>query len=139
VVFYVDNVLPDGIGPHEGRELELMLRSEKPAALFCDTIPGTPGIIPEAEFQPYVDQGRLLKKEAVYFSEKLNASLRYLYYALPAEAWRIDVFDQMKSDFYIKDCPWTDDMDRKIGQLLGYSDEEIEIFILHQHQFKKTN
>lgn len=33
--------IPEGIGPHEGKELELMLAGKKPLAMFSDVFPST--------------------------------------------------------------------------------------------------
>ena len=58
----VRHAIPEGIGPHEGRELELMLSGEKPLAMFSDVI-ASGFEWPDAEFQPHVSSGRLIKKE----------------------------------------------------------------------------
>ena len=58
----MDNDLPPGSGPHEGRELELMLAGAKPLAMFNDDLPE--GMEPpEIAFDPYVAEGRFVKAE----------------------------------------------------------------------------
>lgn len=53
--------VPPGVGPHNGRELELMLQGDKSMALFA----AEPGMdaddIGDAGFAPFVDEGRILK------------------------------------------------------------------------------
>ncbi|MDO5652821.1 MAG: hypothetical protein Q4G39_01810 [Brachymonas sp.] len=58
---------------HTNRELALMLAGTKPLAFFCDEISVLPDeiIIPEAEFAPYVQQGRFVRAEAVFADEFL--------------------------------------------------------------------
>lgn len=53
---------PPGVGPHELRELELMLAGTKPAAMFGEAVQFR-DIIPEDDFAPYVASGRTLKRE----------------------------------------------------------------------------
>ncbi|SCA55967.1 Hemocin immunity protein (fragment) [Candidatus Terasakiella magnetica] len=48
----IDNNLPEGVGPHEEKELDLMLSGDKPLAMFSDTIPSSMEL-PEVKFQPY--------------------------------------------------------------------------------------
>lgn len=137
--------IPEGIGPHEGIELELMLSGKKPAAMFFDTYPDSDYPIPEDEFQPYVDSGRMLKKEVLYPSplpkerlrKKINVThSRHVFYALPDQAWRLDALDEIKRDLYVNKKPWHENLDRKIGQLLGYTDNQIEIFIEHSRKIR---
>ena len=48
---------PPGVGPHEGKELDLMLAGTKPLALFSDAVEGASSF-PEADFVPHVAAGR---------------------------------------------------------------------------------
>jgi len=45
------------IGPHDDRELELMLAGRKPLAMFTEVLPLESGLIPEADFAPHVASG----------------------------------------------------------------------------------
>lgn len=119
--------LPPGIGPHEGRELELMLAGRKPLAMFYDAVPPTVDL-PEADFAPHVAAGRIVMREEIYKSARTGNATRYLYYALPQEAWRIDALHSMQSGFYAG-RPATDEDDTEIGRLLGYSETDIKAFI----------
>jgi len=55
--------MPKEIGPHEGRELGLMLAGEKPLAMFSDIVPSSYEW-PDALFEPYVSSGVLLKRDS---------------------------------------------------------------------------
>lgn len=118
--------LPVGIGPHEGRELELMLAGKKPCAFFHDALPEngqiSEQIILERAFAPYVAGGKFLRfsKE----TSKNNQLIRYVCFTLPAEAWRADAI------FWLRE--YNDDAaDRMIGRLLGYTEEQIDAFLEH--------
>lgn len=116
-------------GPHEDRELELMLAGEKPLAWFYDTIPEC-GVIPESVFQPHVDSGRLVKVERVLNPAKETKdssvpAVRMVLYALPDEAWRIDEVISIVEDVFLgRRAPRPED-DVKLGRLLGYPESEI--------------
>ncbi|MBZ9757831.1 hypothetical protein LB524_21320 [Mesorhizobium sp. ESP6-5] len=53
--------LPSGIRPHNHRELELMLSGMKPMALFAAEAGMDAEDIGDAQFKPFVDEGRILK------------------------------------------------------------------------------
>jgi hypothetical protein len=125
------DIMSDGkrIGPHEGRELELMLAGKKPLALFYDTIPEC-GVIPEQEFAPHVKSGKVVMSERIFHSSEEDApeampSVRVVLYAPPNETWRIDkVLGLMEKALFHRGWP-NDDDDVQLGRLLGYTEEEI--------------
>ncbi len=121
--------LPPGIGPHEGRELELMLAGGKPVAMFSDVIP--PSFeLPEEDFAPHVESGRLVKFDVVITASKSGMyDMRYLFYALPGEEWRIDRLIEIHRDFHQHDKPTSCELEKEIGQLLGYQDREIQVYV----------
>lgn len=121
------------IGPHEGRELELMLAGKKPAAMFYDAFPSRE-FIPDEQFAPYVTSGRILMKEVFLTSKKLNCVMSYVFYALPNEAWRLEELEKLKSQSFNQKAPDHTEIDRAIGRLLGYSEQAIEFFIARQQK-----
>jgi hypothetical protein len=129
-----DPHFPPGIGPHEGRELELMLAGEKPLAMFYDAVPATIDL-PEADFAPHVTAGRIVMREEIYKAARTGNATRYVYYALPKEVWRIDALHAMQSGFYAGH-PATDEDDIEIGRLLGYSEADIQCFIRWRRDIK---
>lgn len=80
----MEDELPPGIGPHEGRELALMLAGKKPLAMFNDDWP-TDWEPPEIAFDPYVAEGRFVKNE-MYVSMDAYEDGRLRYYFLPCRA-----------------------------------------------------
>lgn len=65
--------------------------------------------------------------------------IRCLYYALPTEAWRIQEANIIQ-EAMISGCrPATEEDDIRMGQLLGYSEDEIETFITHTRPYRKGN
>lgn len=114
---------------HTGRELELMLAGKKPLAMFYCTVANGRAYeeIPEEEFDAYVTSGRFAKGEHE-FSPSPGVLVRYVFYALRSEEWRIPavklVIQQMqrmgRSD---------EGIDRITGALLGYTEQEIDDYV----------
>ena len=120
--------LPKGIGPHEFRELELMLSGEKPMTMFVDEDPGN-FVIPEADFDPHVRAGTFIKGEAIYPKPDDPYTPRFVYFALPSEGWRIDAMHAINGAVYSRRRKVTDDGEFEIGRLLGYSREQVQAFL----------
>jgi hypothetical protein len=121
---------PPGIGPHNGRELEMMLQGEKPMALFS----AEPGMdaedIGDAHFKPYVAEGYILKFS--HFDPATSIEERR--YCLPTEEWRCKLsllISRMCRSGEAFGVFTTDDLFRLEGTLLGYSKESIEAFVAH--------
>lgn len=133
----MDDKPPKGIGPHEGRELELMLAGEKPLAMFNEDLPE--GMEPpEVAFDPYVIEGRFVKGEIVLpMSHPEISSLRYYFYALPDEKWKMDRLIELQRRFFVDRLPTTRELETEIGRLLGYSDEDILVYLDRFFSFKK--
>lgn len=123
-----DIVLPEGVGPHEGRELELMLAGRKPLAAFTDTIP-TSFEIPEAAFAPHVAAGAIVRREHVYRMPGERYDTRKVYFALPDQAWRIDALVAIEQPIFTGARPATDTDEIETGRLLGYAEEEISVYL----------
>jgi hypothetical protein len=118
------------IGPHEGQELEYLLNGSKKLAVFSDAAANLPNesIIPEQAFEPYVQNNTLIKSTRDLTTHK-GVVIRYICYAPPAEAWRIQTFLWLKEGFYNSLWPWHSHMDALIGRLLGYSEDDIQEFV----------
>jgi hypothetical protein len=106
------------IGPHEGRELELMRVGQKPLSMFVDE-PGAK-LFPETEFDSLVATGALTKRV-----QQENGGRRVLY-ALSGEEWRIEAMLLVLSMY---PPSWNPDLERVIGALLGYTRRDVEAFI----------
>jgi hypothetical protein len=119
---------PPGVGPHEGKELDLMLAGTKPLALFSDAVEGA-FWFPEGEFAPYVAAGRILRFEDVTPPRADGHAIRRLFYCLPGEEWRVEAARALQDRSARRDRPWTDEDDRAMGRLLGYREEDIEAFL----------
>lgn len=127
-----------GIGPHAFRELKLMLAGVKPLALFYDVIP--PSIeLPEADFEPFIKAGRLVKRIALYRDDKHGIDHRYLYYSLPKEEWHIDEMQTFTSALFSWNYRFDPDDERRIGRLLGYDEQDIETYIAHTLKNRQSN
>ncbi len=115
------------IGPHVGRELELMLSGQKPMAKFtieADMDPKYCGV----EFEPYVVNGCFVK-----FSMPAKAPIiERVWYCQPGEEWRAKI-DQVIEEKLADGSVWkkftSADLARIDGFLLGYSKTCIEHFV----------
>jgi hypothetical protein len=119
---------PPGVGPHELRELALMLAGTKPAAMFGEAIQFR-DILPEDDFAPHVEAGRIIKREYYWDDKESGHSFVEIYYALPGEAWRIDALHELNHIAYDKVRQWTAEDDRETGRLLGYTEAEVDAFL----------
>jgi hypothetical protein len=116
---------------HTNRELLMMLGGEKPLAVFCDSyVPGSESKLTNDEkFEPHVQAGRFIKREHIEIdSRDASKSMRWIFYALPSEAWRIDAYILMKKTARISG--WNDGFELMEGSLLGYTDEQNSIHLL---------
>jgi len=117
---------------HTNRELEMMLAGEKPLAMFYDEISFLPDeeIVPEKRFSAYVQNGEFVRGETLVagsYSEKLDreTKIKYVFFALKDEAWRIDAMTLLVEQWY-KTNQWNETCERIESALLGYTDEEID-------------
>ncbi|MEO4209555.1 hemin receptor [Acinetobacter pittii] len=115
------------LGPHEESELELLLSGEKPIALFYDLLP--------TEFLEHFEQGTLsMLSKDIETSSPLPFSIMLIYKNAPLADLNELVLCIEKS---LKETQLEDrlELDRRIGQLLGYSEQDIEFYIQHVSNF----
>lgn len=120
---------------HTNRELSMMLNRIKPLAAFCDEfLVSEPINAPSySKFEVQVSKGNLIKREHVEFdSMRADICRRRTLFALPEEAWRIDAYLLLWKTARI--TGWNDGFERMEGSLLGYSDEQNDLFM----QYKKS-
>jgi len=112
-------------GSHNGRELKLMLVGLKPMAMFIAEDAIAPELVGDAEFEPYVAQGRIIK--FVYRNEELKFERRC--YCLPTEEWRgklSNLIFQMSCERDMTSLFAPEDRTRIDGFLLGYAKKSTE-------------
>lgn len=128
------------IGPHEGRELELMLAGKKPLAVFHDVVPQagviSEDIIPERAFGHHVSKGALMRFSEDIYSEKLKCTVRHVCFTLPAHEWRAEFFLWYCKQLLAGKMEYSDQQEYIIGGLLGYSVDDIAHFIEHKKNIK---
>lgn len=123
--------LPEGVGPHEGRELELMLAGEKPLAYFCDAV-AADGIVPDGDFAPHVAAGTVVRWETVFHDPATGRpSVRLVYFALEGEAWRIEALHRIHRAVHTGARAATEADERETGRLLGYAEVDVERYLAH--------
>ncbi|MBE2165683.1 hemin receptor [Acinetobacter oleivorans] len=111
------------LGPHEGQELELLLSGEKPIALFYDLLP--------VEFLKHLEQGTLsMLSKDIETSLSLPFSIMLIY----KDASLADLNELMiciETLFKETNFEKCIGLERRVGQLLGYSAQDIEFYIQH--------
>lgn len=119
------------IGPHEGRELALMLAGQKKLAAFGDVIPENnvihEVIIPEQAFEPYVKTGKIIRLEKHIKADDGNM-IRYVCFTLPDEEWRAEAYFWIREKNHHNVFPADQSVDTMIGRLLGYDEADIADF-----------
>ena len=118
--------LPPGIGPHNDRELELMLAGTKPMAMFSDAL-HVSDYFPDADFAPHVTAGTIIRVEEII--PRPPFEMRYLFFALPGEEWRIEEALIMSRNLCAGTVKVHEADSARMGELLGYAPEDIEGFL----------
>ena len=122
---------------HTGRELELLCAGTKPLAWFIFSMDYEQDlyVAHRAQFAPLVDSGRLVEAsydETLTYDPKLERNLlvRTVLYALPEEAWRMPALRMiLEVSCTHRDIGHNEIINRLMGRLLGYTEQEIEAFV----------
>lgn len=112
-----------------------MLTGEKPLAMFSDIIPSSYEW-PDERFEPHVISGALVKKEFLIETPDGRHKVRYLFFALPNETWRIEEAFALSSKHF---DVWNGEAEEaciRLGRLLGYREKDIRAFALWSGQIK---
>lgn len=112
------------LGPHEGKELDLMRKNLKKVALFY-----TDSYVPE-EFSPYLENKTFHLKELILD--------RITYYIIYKPEYQKEA-DELSMILLRNDQEVSLDNERKIGKILGYNDEDIEYYINHISHYYRCN
>jgi hypothetical protein len=116
---------------HTNRELGLMLRGIKPLAYFMDVVGREPDICIRywRMFDRHVAVGRLIRREVIEALPNLpQLEYRRLFYALPGHEWRVDAMLTLLNE----PGAWSDDRERRFGELLGYEGWQIDYWLTHR-------
>lgn len=113
---------PPGVGPHEGRELELMLAGRKRVALFAKHELPT-------EFNEYVSNGKFESHTRLIETWRGIEVEAVAICVSSSSADALSLLDLVESS--TKRNGYDFGIERRIGFLLGYSEEEINSYIAH--------
>jgi hypothetical protein len=118
---------------HTNRELLMMLNGTKPLAAFCDEflVSEITNVPQYPKLEAYAAKGRLVKRENIEFdSMNIDVCRRRILFALPDETWRIDAYLLLWKTAH--KTGWNEGFERMEGSLLGYSDEQNDLFMAHK-------
>jgi hypothetical protein len=114
-----------------------MVAGKKSLAMFYAEVGELPDeeLIPENRFTPYVRSGDFVRGETTVVGAyhprlKRNVEVKYVFYALRQEAWRIPAMILVLNQQLKVRMP-SEAMDRITGALLGYTEEEIDAYCTH--------
>lgn len=119
-------------GPHEGRELELLVSGGKPLAMFVEPLPAEYEFFDEQKFDALVEQHALVKDvriESVTTPGGGQGRVRRVLYSQPSQAWRIPAMLLVLDVYGSRGPGFSPDLERTIGLLLGYERGHIESYI----------
>lgn len=121
------------IGPHEQKELDLMLAGEKSLAVFHDLLVEgaeiSEEIIPEKLFAPYVAKNQIKRFEKIITNKRNGDKIKFVSFTLPGEEWRAHFYLWIEEGIFSKELQYNPAHDELIGKLLGYSDADIKDFL----------
>lgn len=127
------------IGPHQGKELELMLAGKKHLAIFCETVIDgqeiAEEIIPEKTFSVYVLNGNIKRFSQDFISPKMPFPARYVCFVSVGHEWRASAFFWMHQECIDGRRPFDNAYEYFVGRLLGYAESDIEDFISNRKSF----
>lgn len=112
---------------HTNREFGMMLRGEKPLAVFADAEGAFPKVIERylRFFDRQVKIGRFVRHDHILldqFDRGFNTHM--ILFALPDHTWRIEAMIELKQSDV-----WSPEHERQEGHLLGYEDWQNDIWI----------
>ena len=116
---------------HTNRELGLMLSGAKPLAYFADFVGREPDICIRywRMFDRHVAAGRVIRRELIdAVPDRPDLKRRRLFYVLPGHEWRIDAMLALENE----PGAWSDDRERRFGELLGYEEWQIDYWLTHR-------
>ena len=118
------------LGPHEGRELELLLSGEKPIAFFYEGIPD--------EFLPYLESGILKSRTKTTTTRIPNIQMENILIYKDVAIEQVDkLISVIELSLNQPKAGFVPELERRIGQLLGYREEDIEFYLQHLSRNKK--
>lgn len=103
--------MKDGIGPHEGIELDLMLQGKKKIALF--------ELLPD-QFNDYINSG--------LFQQVVVDRYTIIVHANGSERGADELCSLLIRS---RKLGFVEELERRIGELLGYRSSDIDIYIEH--------
>lgn len=113
------------LGPHEGKELELMLENKKELSLFY-----TDSLIPD-DFIPYIKKGRFFCKTFKHELFINNKKVDFEYYIISQKEKDPNVYRLAEILGKTLNSKFSPNLEREIGVLLGYDSVDIEYYINH--------
>lgn len=114
---------------HTNCELGMMLRGDKPLAVFTDGYGWFPDVAVRylRMFDRHVAAGTFVKREYVVPDSTRGPHLlgwHTIVYALPPEEWRIDAVIALRLS-----ATWSNAHEREEGRLLGYAEWQFDAYM----------
>lgn len=109
------------LGPHEGKELQLMLARKKQIAFFAEEDFSKP-------FDQYIQTSQMhcLRFKLVNDAPVYSRIIYWPEYENQAQELLA----------LIKNRSWQADVETRIGELLGYNKDDIQFYLNHTHKYR---
>ncbi|MCH9844341.1 MAG: hypothetical protein K0U39_02425 [Alphaproteobacteria bacterium] len=139
-----DIYIPQAVNPHQGLEWQLMQKGEKHIALFAlhhETLPdefAKDETFSSLTLECIAHQQRGTKKRDTKKRRRGAKQLIFKIFFTPSKQQDAQKLYQLLESCYQSDSKITPDIERKIGQLLGYRDEDIKIYLQWVQQFQNS-
>lgn len=114
-----------------------MRRGTKPLAYFMDILGREPDICIRywRMFDRHVAEGRLTRRELIEpCPGAAQFKSRSLFYTLPGNEWRVDAMLALLKER----GGWSDDHERRLGELLGYESWQIDYWLTHRRPLENA-
>ncbi|MGR3807076.1 hemocin immunity protein [Pasteurella testudinis] len=118
------------IGPHEGKELELMLNHQKKLALFY-----TDSDIPH-EFLPYIENNTFSVKEISLKNKNNGMNMTYFIIFRAESSTEAEYLASLLAQSFERFIP---SLEREIGLALGYTEEDTALYIQNAQSVLQVN
>ncbi|SMB79790.1 hypothetical protein SAMN05660772_00469 [Pasteurella testudinis DSM 23072] len=118
------------IGPHEGKELELMLNHQKKLALFY-----TDSDIPH-EFLPYIENNTFSVNEISLKNKNNGMNMTYFIIFRAESSTEAEYLASLLAQSFERFIP---SLEREIGLALGYTEEDTALYIQNAQSVLQVN
>ena len=135
-----DIYIPQAVNPHQGLEWQLMQKGEKHIALFALHNETLPDDFTQSESFPSLTLECIAHQQRRPNKQRRRGAKQLIFkiFFTPDKQQDAQTLYQLLESCYQSDSKITPQIERKIGQLLGYKNEDIETYLQWVQQFQNS-